>query len=83
MKLNEGAVIKESGSTRKNKTGNWRIFRPVRDKKKCTKCGICWMFCPDSAIDKDFNIDYDYCKGCLICIKECPVKAIKVIKEKK
>jgi len=22
--------------------------------------------------------DYDYCKGCALCAKECPVKAIKM-----
>ena len=83
-KVNEGAVIKEPGSSKKNKTGNWRTFKPVKDPKKCTKCGLCWMFCPDHAIDsKNFEINYDYCKGCLICVRECPVKAITVEKQKK
>lgn len=83
-KLNEGAIITEPGSSVKNKTGNWRVFRPVKDQKKCTKCGICWMYCPDSAIDsKNFNVNYDYCKGCLICVKECPFKAFTVKKEEK
>lgn len=82
-KVNEGAVINEPGSTVKNKTGNWRIFRPIRDKKKCIKCGICWMFCPDMAIDTNFNVNYDYCKGCGVCNVECPFKAIKMVKEEK
>ena len=82
-KVNEGAVIKEPGSSKKNKTGSWRTFRPVRDKKKCTKCGLCWIFCPDNAIDKNFNINYDYCKGCLICVRECPFNALTVKKEEK
>lgn len=25
--------------------------------------------------------DYDYCKGCALCAKECPVRAIKMIKD--
>ena len=28
-------------------------------------------------------IDYDYCKGCGICVNECPVKAIEFVKEVK
>jgi len=81
--VNEGAVIKEPGSSKKNKTGNWRVFRPVRDKNKCTKCGLCWIFCPDKAINTNFDFDYDYCKGCGICSNICPVKCIKMIKEEK
>jgi pyruvate ferredoxin oxidoreductase delta subunit len=33
------------------------------------------MFCPDAAISRDngtYTINYDYCKGCLICQHECP-----------
>lgn len=85
-KLTVGAVIEEPGSTRKNKTGSWREARPVLDSAKCIKCGICWKSCPDSAIDfvdGKFMINYDYCKGCLICANECPVKAIsKAVEEK-
>ena len=79
MKFNKGAVIHEPGSTVKNKTGNWRTERPIVNMAKCTGCGICWVVCPDGAPFKKgkiFDIDYDYCKGCLICKKECPFKAI-------
>ena len=34
-------------------TGDWRIFRPLLDKEKCTGCQICWMYCPDAAITMD------------------------------
>ena len=78
--LNKGAAILEPGSTRKYKTGEWRTFRPIMNSEKCISCGKCWMVCPDAAIKKrkdgKFEIDYDYCKGCLLCIKECSVKAI-------
>jgi Pyruvate/2-oxoacid:ferredoxin oxidoreductase delta subunit len=47
------------------------------------------MFCPEGAITikevrgkKRAVIDYDYCKGCLICIEVCPQKAIISEKEK-
>jgi len=82
-KLTIGAVIEEPGSSEKNKTGAWRALRPVIDYEKCTKCGICWVYCPDNAIGKNLKVDYDYCKGCGICSSVCPVKAIKMVKEEK
>jgi len=42
-------------------------------------CEKCLNFCPDVAITKKdgkIEINYDYCKGCGICAKECPTKAI-------
>jgi len=49
----------------------------------CTECGNCYIFCPDSAIKKDpdgygFISDMDYCKGCGICVNECPRGAMKM-----
>jgi len=79
--LTKGAVVTNPGSTKNYKTGEWRTFKPTIDLQKCIKCGKCWMVCPDAAIkqrkeDGKFEINYDYCKGCLLCVKECPVKAI-------
>jgi len=86
MKITKGAVIREPGSSVKNKTGNWRTFKPVVNKEKCTGCGQCWAYCPDSAINiinKKSVIDYDFCKGCGICANNCPFKGIYMIKEEK
>ncbi len=47
---------------------------------------ICWKFCPEPCIlikDGKPVIDYDYCKGCGICIEVCPKRAIKLEEEKK
>ena len=87
MKLNQGAVVKEPGSTTKYHTGSWRTFRPIIDQKKCIKCSTCWRVCPDAAIfvdnQENYKVNYDYCKGCLTCVKECPVDAIsKKLEEK-
>ncbi len=30
---------------------SWRTSKPVIDYTKCTRCAICWKFCPDVAID--------------------------------
>jgi 2-oxoacid:acceptor oxidoreductase delta subunit (pyruvate/2-ketoisovalerate family) len=67
------------------KTGSWRTFRPEVDYSKCTRCTLCWIYCPDAAIarqkDDSPKIDYDYCKGCGICANECPSKAIVMKRE--
>ncbi|MBN1622012.1 MAG: 4Fe-4S binding protein [Endomicrobiales bacterium] len=79
----------EAGTAANFKTGDWRSEKPVWNKDKCIQCMICWIDCPDSAIiikdGKVAGIDYDHCKGCGICAKECPpkVRAITMEKEKK
>ncbi len=64
------------------KTGTWRVFKPIIDHEKCTRCGLCWIYCPDESIelkeDDTPKINYDFCKGCGICSDVCPVKAIKM-----
>lgn len=79
--IKEGTIV-DAASSLKNKTGNWKTFKPKVDNKKCIKCGRCVMNCPDICIKlKDkIEIDYDYCKGCGICSTTCPVKAIVMVK---
>lgn len=41
----------------------------------CTECNACLIFCPDIAVSKnagEYKINYDYCKGCGVCVEECP-----------
>jgi 2-oxoisovalerate ferredoxin oxidoreductase delta subunit len=66
------------GSMLVNKTASWRSIRPVMVPEKCTRCMICWKYCPEPAIlpTDPPTIDYEYCKGCGICIEECPFDAI-------
>ena len=68
------------------KTGAWRTVRPIVDESRCKKCWwICSTFCPDSAITVDAHdrprIDYDHCKGCMICVAICPSQAIDTVPE--
>ncbi len=51
---------------------------------RCTLCDNCYIYCPDVAINKikdGFKIDMDYCKGCGICVTECPRAAMQMIDE--
>ncbi|MBW1885499.1 MAG: 2-oxoacid:acceptor oxidoreductase family protein [Deltaproteobacteria bacterium] len=64
-------------------TGLWRTMRPVIDESLCNRCSwICSTLCPDGAIHVDAErrpiIDYDHCKGCLLCVAVCPPHAIRV-----
>jgi len=81
-----GGVITEARSSLKYKTGSWRAFRPKVDYKKCISCMRCILNCPENCIAyKDAKlkvlVDLDYCKGCGVCAKHCPVKAITMDRE--
>ncbi|MEM2238219.1 MAG: 2-oxoacid:acceptor oxidoreductase family protein [Candidatus Caldarchaeum sp.] len=77
------AMILNLGNTVYKKTGAWRSVTPVIDYGKCTRCMVCYVYCPDSCIsleeDLTPRIDYDNCKGCLVCFTECPIKAVKLV----
>jgi Pyruvate/2-oxoacid:ferredoxin oxidoreductase delta subunit len=59
------------------------------EARRCFNCGVCnlcdncFLYCPDLAISsrpdrQGYQINYDYCKGCCICIEECPRGAISL-----
>ena len=61
----------------------------VEEARRCLECGTCnecfnclW-FCPDVAIRKregfGFIIDEEHCKGCGICVEECPRDALTLV----
>ncbi|MBM4274205.1 MAG: hypothetical protein FJ134_07075 [Deltaproteobacteria bacterium] len=67
-------------------TGLWRTVRPVIDYSHCHRCAwICSTLCPDSTISVTAEgfpqIDYEHCKGCLICMTSCPSHAIRALPE--
>jgi 2-oxoacid:acceptor oxidoreductase delta subunit (pyruvate/2-ketoisovalerate family) len=52
----------------------------------CFECDNCYGVCPDNAViklgpGKGFEFNYDYCKGCGVCVAECPCGAIDMVPE--
>jgi NADPH-dependent glutamate synthase beta subunit-like oxidoreductase len=52
----------------------------------CFECDNCYGVCPDNAVLKigpgqGFSFKYDYCKGCGMCVAECPCGAIEMVPE--
>ena len=79
-------AIHAGGNSVEVRTGLWRTMRPVIDYARCSGCAwICSTYCPDGCIDVRADgfpeIDYDHCKGCLICVAQCPPHAIESIAE--
>jgi 2-oxoacid:acceptor oxidoreductase gamma subunit (pyruvate/2-ketoisovalerate family) len=47
----------------------------------CTKCDTCLISCPDGVIFRTsdgYRIDGEYCKGCGMCVAECPRHAMEM-----
>ena len=52
----------------------------------CFECDNCFGVCPDNAViklggDVKYEFNYDFCKGCGICVRECPCGAIEMVPE--
>ena len=52
----------------------------------CFECDNCYGVCPDNAVIKlgpgrRYEFNYDYCKGCGLCVSECPCGAIRTVPE--
>jgi len=64
------------------------------ESRRCLSCGSCFAcdncygVCPDNAVIKldpagpyAYGVDYDFCKGCGLCVEECPCGAIEMVPE--
>ena len=50
----------------------------------CTHCDNCITYCPDVAVQHagaGYTVLTDYCKGCGLCVKECPSGSMKMQEE--
>jgi Pyruvate/2-oxoacid:ferredoxin oxidoreductase delta subunit len=52
----------------------------VEEARRCLSCGVCnscdrcVTYCPDGVlrrVEGELVFDYDYCKGCGVCVSEC------------
>ena len=65
----------------------------VKESDRCMSCGVCngcdncYMVCPDVSVMRDtrengsYAIRTHYCKGCLVCVQECPTGALEKVPE--
>ncbi len=51
----------------------------------CTFCDNCFYYCPDMAIERQnggYSVNVDYCKGCGLCVRECPTGSVVMQQER-
>ncbi len=50
----------------------------------CIQCDNCLYYCPDVAVNRlgpGYAVRLDYCKGCGLCVAECPTGAVHMVEE--
>jgi NADPH-dependent glutamate synthase beta subunit-like oxidoreductase/ferredoxin len=50
----------------------------------CITCDNCVVYCPDLAVKREgdgYAVLVDYCKGCGLCVKECPTGSMKMVED--
>ena len=50
----------------------------------CIECDNCVHYCPDLAVAREdgrYVVRADYCKGCGLCVRECPTGSMKMVAE--
>jgi NADPH-dependent glutamate synthase beta subunit-like oxidoreductase len=53
----------------------------------CNGCDNCYVVCPDISVMRDtrengrYSIRTHYCKGCLVCVQECPTGCLEKVPE--
>ncbi|MDO9096044.1 MAG: FAD-dependent oxidoreductase [Rubrivivax sp.] len=51
---------------------------------RCIQCDLCVTWCPDLAVRHEgagYTVDADYCKGCGLCVRECPTGSMLMEEE--
>jgi NADPH-dependent glutamate synthase beta subunit-like oxidoreductase/ferredoxin len=50
----------------------------------CTRCDTCMLYCPEGVIrpaPDGYRVDESFCKGCGMCVAECPRRAMEMVLE--
>jgi len=53
---------------------------------RCIHCDQCVTYCPDLAVlrvDDGYRVNTDYCKGCGVCVRECPTGSMAMSEDTK
>ncbi len=70
----------------------FELDRALAETERCFSCGTCIFcdncvnYCPDLAVKRNgtgYAVLTDYCKGCGLCVKECPTGSMKMEEEAK
>jgi len=68
------------------------VEQALAETERCFSCGTCILcdncvlYCPDLAVKREaggYVVLSDYCKGCGICVKECPTGSMKMTEEQR
>src|SRR5262250_431288 len=71
----------------------YRHEQAVAESDRCMSCGVCngcdncYIVCPDVSVMRDalqnghYSIRTHYCKGCLVCVQECPTGCLEKVPE--
>ncbi len=71
---------------------NFSVDKALQEVERCFSCGncifcdSCFYHCPDMAIIKTehgYKVKEDFCKGCGLCVKECPTGSIRMFEDKR
>jgi Pyruvate/2-oxoacid:ferredoxin oxidoreductase delta subunit len=66
------------------------IEQALAETRRCFSCGTCIAcdncvdYCPDLAVKRKgagYTVLADYCKGCGLCVRECPTGSMKMVEE--
>lgn len=74
-------------------TNGYSEDQAVAEADRCMSCGVCnacdncYIVCPDVSVLRDvranghYEIRTEYCKGCLVCVQECPTGCLERVPE--